>query len=252
MFSFVKSKTFLLHLVLATGVVFLLLMLIYYWLGAYTNHGETIRVPDIRGKKWMELEGALAEQQLRLKVADSSSFTLDKPGGLILEQDPAPGSTVKENRTIYISVSKIVPPQVRMPSIIDVSDRQAEAILLSYGLKTGVITYKPDLARNAVLEMSFKGNVLNPGDEVPKGSVIDLVLGDGLGNRDVKVPMLLSLTYEEAIFALRASSLTVGAVIYDGNIKDTLNAVVYKQMPEASAEILLKQGQEVDLYLRSN
>jgi beta-lactam-binding protein with PASTA domain len=248
--EFLRSKTFLLNVLLAFALVAAILFGTYYWLGAYTNHNETIVVPDIKGRKWQTLEKELALKNLRLQIADSSSFIVDQPGGLIIEQDPAPGSRVKENRTVYVTVSKIVPPQVKMPAIIDVSDRQAEAILLSYGLKTGMRTFKPDLAKNAVLQAECKGKVLQPGDEVPKGSVIDLVLGDGFGSTDLQVPPLVNLTYEEALFSLKASGLVAGSVNFDNNVSDTLNAVVYRTVPEAGDTTMLKQGQSIDLYLK--
>jgi eukaryotic-like serine/threonine-protein kinase len=248
--EFLKSKTFLLNIALAVTFIAVLLFCTYYWLGAYTNHGETIVVPDIKGKQWMNMERIIQSKSLKLQIADSSIFLVDRPGGLIIEQDPAPGSRVKENRTIYITVSKIVPPQVKMPLIIDVSDRQAEAILLSYGLKTGQRTYKPDLAKNAVIDVIFKGRSLKPGDEIPKGSVIDLVLGDGFGTTDLLIPPLINLTYEEALFSLKASGLKVGEVNFDDDVNDTLNAIVYRTFPEQGDTAMLQQGQMVNLYLK--
>ena len=222
----------------------------YYWLAAYTNHGETIVVPDLKGKQWQSVEQGLSLKNLRLSIADSSIYMVDKPGGQIIEQDPAPGSRVKENRTIYITVSKVVPPQVKIPNIIDVSDRQAEAILLSYGLKTGERRYQPDLAKNALLEISTNGRVLYPGDEVPKGTVIDFLLGDGFGMTEVNVPILLNLTVDEAIFVLKGSRLSTGAIIYDDDVQDTISAIVYRQWPNARDSAKLKQGEPVDIYLK--
>jgi eukaryotic-like serine/threonine-protein kinase len=248
--EFIRSKTFLLNLLLAIGLVILILLGTYYWMSAYTNHGEAIVVPDVKGKQWKVLEKELAARNLKFKISDSSIFIVDKPGGLVIEQDPAPGSKVKENRTIYVSVSRIVPPQVKIPAIIDVSDRQAEAILMSYGLKTGMRTYKPDLAKNAVLELMFKDRTLKPGDEVPKGSVIDLVLGDGVGSTDLPVPPLLNSTYDEAVFILKASGLAVGTVEFDDDVSDTSNAVIYRTYPEQGDTVMLKQGQSINLYFK--
>lgn len=250
MFKFISSKTFLIHLSLFIVLVFGLITMTYYWLGAYTNHDETIVVPDLKGKQWKSLEQGLALKQLKMKIADSSIYIVDQPGGQVIEQDPPPGSRVKENRVIYLTVSKNIPPQVKMPNVIDVSDRQAEAILMSYGLKTGQRKYQPDLAKNAVLEISTNGRVLKPGDEVSKGTVIDLLLGDGFGNTQVKVPMLINLTVDEAIFVLTGSKLATGSITYDEDVSDPSSAVVYKQWPVSGDSISLKQGEPVDIYLK--
>lgn len=250
MIKFLKSKTFIVQIVLFVVLVFGIFSLTYYWLGAYTNHGETIVVPDLKGKQWQHVEQGLKLKHLRLSIADSSVYMVDKPGGQIIEQDPAPGSRVKENRAIYVTVSKVVPPQVKIPNIIDVSDRQAEAILLSYGLKTGERRYQPDLAKNALLEISTNGRVLHPGDEVPKGTVIDFLLGDGFGITEVNVPDLNTLTADEAIFVLKGCKLVTGSVNYDKDVNDTINAIVYRQWPNAKDSAKLKQGEPVDIYLK--
>jgi hypothetical protein len=47
------------------------------------------------------------------------------------------------------------------------------------GLEEGTITYVPNLGKDMVLEMRYKGRNLKVGDRVLKSSKIDLVLGDG-------------------------------------------------------------------------
>lgn len=139
---------------------------------------------------------------------------------------------------------------VKVPALKDVSLRQAEAILNASGLRMGEQIFKPDLAKNAVLSMMMNGRELKAGNEVPKGSAIDLIVGDGLGNTLVTVPNLIGLTYDEALFVLKGSSLNVGSVFFDGVSRDTLNAVIYDQRPEADEEATINQGEAIDLYLK--
>jgi len=61
---------------------------------------------------------------------------------------------------------------------------------------------------------------------------------------------LLNLTYEEALFSLKASGLISGAVTFDEDVSDTLNAIVYRTVPEQGDTVILKQGQTIDLYLK--
>jgi succinyl-CoA synthetase beta subunit len=49
--------------------------------------------------------------------------------------------------------------------------------LKALGLEEGTITYVPNLGKDMVLEMRFKGRNLKVGDRVLKSSKIDLVLG---------------------------------------------------------------------------
>ncbi len=246
--SYLKSKVFFTHLLIAIGLVFILLFLTYNWLSGYTNHGETVTVPDLKGKTMKDIEKFLVGKTFQVKIADSSSFILDKAPGTIIEQDPMANSKVKEGRTIYITITRTVPPGVKLPNLVDVSQRQAEAILGSFGLKVGQLIYKPDLAKNAVLAMLFKGNPIKAGEEIPKGSAIDLILGDGIGNTEVPVPTLVGLTTEEALFVLQGSQLNPGAMVYDEDVLDSASAVIYKQTPEPGDSIFVKQGESIDLY----
>jgi eukaryotic-like serine/threonine-protein kinase len=247
--NFFTSKVFLLNLLGAVVFLFLLFGFTYKWLDSYTNHGSTVTVPDLRGLKVSTVENFLKNRALRIKIADSSVFDLEKPPGTVIEQDPAPSEKVKENRTIYLTVTKTVPPKIKMPNLIDVSYRQAEAILISYGLKPGETTYKPDLCKNCVLNFTMNGKTLKPGEEITKGSVIDLVLGDGFGNTKVIVPQLYGLSLDEALFVLKGSSLNTGSVIFDSSVRDSSKALVYKQNPAYGASSLISEGEGVDIYL---
>jgi len=250
--NIIRSRTFILHLSMSLLVVFIILACTYTWLNSYTNHGETITVPDLHGMKYSELEKFLSDKNMRVEISDSSSFVIDKAPGIVLEQDPAPNQKVKEGRTVYVAITRSVPPQIKFPNLIDVSQRQAEAILNSYGLKVGQLIYKPDLAKNAVLSILYEGRELKQGDEIKKGSVVDLVLGDGIGNTNVAVPDFTGLTMDEVMFVLQGSSLNQGAIVFDESVRDSAMAKVYRQMPKVGDSSFIKQGESVNFFFTQN
>jgi hypothetical protein len=242
-----SKKKIIVHLIASVAGLALVIITLVSWLGSYTNHGETVTVPNIKGMNYADLEKFLEEKSLNVKISDSSNFLLDKGPGVVIEQDPRPNEQVKEGRTIYVSITRTVPPQVKLPNLIDVSQRQAEAILFSYGLRMGNMIYKPDLAKGAVLEMSCKGKVLSAGQLISKGSRIDLVLGDGVGITDVAVPNLLNLSLEEAVFVLKGSALNLGVVDYPPGKLDSINLFVVEQTPMPGDSVFIKQGESVNL-----
>jgi len=236
------------------GVVFTVLafILISIWiLNGYTNHGQTITVPDLSGKKLKEVERTLASRKLVYAVIDSTYS--DKVMPLtVIDQNPKPGSKVKEERTIYLSINALNPPKVKMPDLRDASLKQAQLELESNGLKVGKLTYKPDLALNAVLEQKVKGKNIEPGTMIPKGSRIDLVVGDGYGQTEIDVPPLVGMTLEEARAVLELSGLNLGSVVTDNTVTaGTQNgATVYKQVPDPQDPIsTIKQGEPVDVFV---
>ena len=249
LFKFLKSKVFFVNVIIAFLLCIVSVYLVYAWMGKITHHGESIAVPNLRGMDVAELDTFLADKSLMYKVVDSL-FDGSKPGGTVLEQDPAPESNVKQGRTIYLTVNSASPPKVKMPNLIDVSYRQAEAILQTFGLKVGQLIYEPDLAKNAVLEQHYKGSSIKPGVEIFKGSTIDLVLGDGLGTTEVSVPMLIGLTKSEAMFVLKGSGLLLGEVNYDPDSQDPDEAVIYKQDPSSGLSANVNQGDAINIYLR--
>jgi len=151
---------------------------------------------------------------------------------------------------VYIVLNSNKAPLVNMPNLIDVSLRQAQVMLQSVGLKTGRLIYRPDIAQNVVLEQLYGNQSLAAGTKVPKGSTIDLVLGDGLGSGDVSLPDLTGMTLEEAGNLLSSSSLTIGSVVYQGPIRDSASAKVFRQTPTFADGVMVGTGQSIDLFLK--
>lgn len=180
--SFIKflfSKTFLIQIALAILALVVIAFLVMQWLGFSTNQDQRIEVPDLSKLALNVVEERLDELDLRYEILDSANFNPEYPRYAVIDQVPAPGSYVKENRKIYLTLNPSGYRKVTVPDLIRRTRRQAEPTLRSLGFEIGDITYKPDIAPDAVLELRHKGRLINPGDELMKTSVIDLVLGDG-------------------------------------------------------------------------
>lgn len=233
-----------LAIVLAVTVA-LVLGFFYIYLPATTNHGETITIPDLNGMTYDQLEQFLTSRNLRYEVTDSS-FSGDFPPLAVLRQEPRAGSKVKENRKIYVWLNAENPPKVKMPRLIDGSVKNAQMVLESYQLLLGDIQYVPDLAQNAVLEQWYNGKKIEEGTYVPKGSKIDLVVGDGLGNQILPVPNVLGMEKDEAEILIVGSGLKVGTVIYQ-TTNETLPGTIIKQTPPGGGNIRI--GETVDIWV---
>lgn len=178
-FKFLFSKTFFLQLVLAVFVLILLAFLILQWLEYSTNQDQRIEVPNLSSLTLDVVEDRLDEMDLRYEVMDSANFNPDYPRYAVIDQVPKPGKEVKENRKIYLTLNPSGYRKVEIPDLIRKTRRQVEPTLRSLGFVIGDVTYKPDIAADAVLELRHKGRLIEPGDELTKTSVIDLVVGDG-------------------------------------------------------------------------
>jgi hypothetical protein len=160
-----------------------------------------------------------------------SVYVLDQAPGTVIEQDPDAGINVKEGRMIYLKIVKNQAPNVALPDIIDAPYISAEATLSNYGLKIGDTTYAADIARNHVLQVKFAGQAIQAGTKIPKGSKVDLVLGDGSGASEVEIPDLVNQDLDAAKFVLKNSGLVMGLITYQGTITDSTNLVIVSQTP---------------------
>jgi eukaryotic-like serine/threonine-protein kinase len=251
-FQFLLSKSFWIQLFIAASATAIVLFGIFKWLNNYTRHGQSVSVPDVKGMQIEEAMENLENQGFRYVI--DSIYVDDEEPGTVYEQEPAANEMVKEERTIYLTTISREAPSVKLPDLIDVSLREAQAILESYGIRVGQLIYRPDLAQNAVLGIQHKGKLLEPNAKLVKGDVVDLILGDGFGNLKIAVPNLIGLTYDEAVFVIQGSKLLLGAIIFENNSKDTLNSIVYKQSPEFLNDTIsnkISQGEAIDIYLKA-
>jgi eukaryotic-like serine/threonine-protein kinase len=247
--SFVFSKTFLKHLSLSGMTVLLAVIAILFYLKWYTHHDDTISLPDYSGVHIDSLEAVMKRDQLRYVIIDSI-YNEKKEGGLVVDQDPKAGTAVKENRRIYLTTVAKRKKQVAVPHLIDLSLRRAIAKLKSVGLEVGELTYVPDMAKNAVLKQQVDGEDVTSADLFPSGTKVDLVLGNGLSDVQVELPLLEGLSYEEAALVLQMSSLNIGLAVFSPEVEDSSQAVVYRQRPEAREGRMINLGRNVDIFLR--
>lgn len=232
-------------LLITIGVVLLLMVLYFYiYLPSMTNHGETITVPSVEGMNINELESFLVSRNLRYEINDSS-FSEKYPPLTILKQYPAAGAKVKEGRVIYISVNRTTPPTVPVPNLIDGSLINADAVLRGTELKRGRVELIHGPFLHLVKKMRYRGEEIEPGARVPKGSVIDLVVEDG-GTKDVPVPDALGLTLEDAKVLIFGVNLNLTVKV----VGDTIGAesvVILMQKPHP--DVIATVGDVVQLWI---
>jgi beta-lactam-binding protein with PASTA domain len=225
--AYLKTKQFRINFLLALGSLFLIVLIISFSLGFYTRHGTGVPVPKLKGLSIERAMDLLKDQGFQYKI---DSVYVDGPPGAVVEQDPDPGTFVKENRTIYLTIITRLAPPVALPDLESDTYREAVATIANYGLKIGDTTFKPDIA-NHVLEVRFGGQVIKPGTKLPKGSKIDLVIGNGQGPSEVDVPDLTNDDLNTAKFVINGAKLTLGTITYEGAITDSTSVVVVAQSP---------------------
>ena len=181
-FKFLMTKEFLKQLLYAGLTLVVLTFLLLWWLRITTNHNQQIEVPNLAKLSIDKVEDVLDELDLRYEVLDSANFNPDYPRFTIIEQIPKPGKFVKEDRKIYLTINPSGYRKIKVPEVLGITTRQAKPTLLAMGFQIGKVSTRPHISDH-VLEMRYKGEKLKPGTEIPKTSVIDLIVGDGTKSR---------------------------------------------------------------------
>ena len=253
MFKFITHRPLWVNIVIGIILAISLFAVFLLSLKWMTHHGRSATVPNVAGKNYEEARKILKKAGFDVEIQDSIYVDTLKPLSVI-KQTPDADEVVKSNRTVYLVISRAVPPIVEMPNLVGYSFRNAEMVLNNMDMKIGDTTFKPDFAKNAVLEQLYNGTTIAPGTKIRKGSVISLVLGDGVGKREFTVPVITRMQFCEVKRILEESGIVIGAIVADADVTDTCSAWIYKQNPERFNDEKqlnhIRTGQTIDVWLQ--
>lgn len=256
MFKFITHKPLWVNILTAVGIGIVLIILFFVGLDWMTDHANYEKVPSVTGQNVDAAKIILTSKGFKVEVVDS---VYDNTIGAlsVVKQSPDIDALVKHGRIIFLTINRASAPQVEMPNLVGFSIRSAQIYLNSLGLKMGDTSYRPDIARNAVLEQLYNHESIKPGTKIPSGSAISFVLGSGVGSGEILVPDLVGLTFAQAKSQLGLLNINIGSVVLTTTLTDSANAFVVKQSPEPYSQTAdgqhninkIRQGQVVDIYL---
>lgn len=168
-----------LNLVAMFAVMCGLVWLAMLWLDVWTGHGKEEIVPDVKGLSYNEAVGRLLDAGLSVELSDSVYDNHVAPGAVV-DQNPKVNTRVKPGRVVYLTINAFSPKTVTLPSLTDISVRQARSILEGLGIKKVEEVKIVSEYENLVLGVKYKGQRLSPGARVPVTATIILEVGEGL------------------------------------------------------------------------
>lgn len=252
---FVSSGIFVKNCAGMLGFFLVFFWIMTYWLKCYTDHGESLSVPDFVGMTLEEAERKVKSRGFTLVASDST----DKPGAIpftIIEQNPKSGARVKEDRTIYLTITKAVMSSVALPDIAGGNDdfEQYQKKLQLQDIKAEILgrKYDPILEPNTILDVIYEGdtitNNLRYGVKVPKGSVVYFVVSER-ENSNIQIPDLVCQKVEAAKFLMVSHNLMLGNIVKDNTVIDVEDAYVWKQEPAYAPNVTMRIGEQITIYV---
>lgn len=245
--SFFKRYPWVLHLLIMLGVSLVVLIVAFQIIRIYARQGQEYELPDMVGHNVSEL---LADNPIELDVVVMDSiFRPGQEGGLILTQDPKGGTKVKKGRKLYITMTAYTPEDAVLPELVGLTVRQAVSELSAAGLQAGKLKFVEDPYKNNVIEQTCKGKTIYAGQQIERGSMIDLLVGLGDGSGRSVVPFVLGRTSDRARRDILSASLNVGHEHF-GGVKNRSTAVVVRQDPDYTGVSKYTYGTSVELWYR--
>lgn len=256
-FSFLMSKAFLKQLLYVTLFLMLALFLVLMWLRVYTNHGQKIALPDYLGKKISEATKDAESKTFELIITDSI-HRVGMQGGVIIDQNPNAGSKVKENRKIYVNVTKYDADKIKVKDlpILYGNDFDQKSIELKYQeINTEIKSSKHDLGEpNHILEVWYNDkliidrNSIKNNVEIDKGGTLQFVISKQEGGSDV-IPNLVCETFNAAEFKALSAKFKIGYVKEHGIIKDRNTAFILSQSPTHDGHSKLAHNSSISVVI---
>jgi beta-lactam-binding protein with PASTA domain len=168
------------NLLAAVLVLVVLLIAVLAWLGIYTQHGEAVEVPDVKGLQVEKAEPFFASKELQYQIIDSV-FSKGAIPGSIVETIPSVGSKVKKGRTIYLKINSFTAQLLTVPDVKDLSLRHALAMLKSIGFERVETKSVQGIYRDLVIGLESKGVPVAPGEKIPVSTPLSLLVSSGTG-----------------------------------------------------------------------
>lgn len=181
----------------------LLLLLVGVWFGFKNFFGVgTAQVPNLIGRSVFEAGVLVEDAKLKLDPNVTEEFDDEVAPEKIISQEPRPGSSVKEGRSIKISVSK-GPEMLKVPDLKTGNKNLEDA---KYAIKNARFTEEPKVTQDNS-SLLPAGTVISqnpqPGFSWPKNGIIDLQVSGGKATTNQIMPNVVGKSVAEAQHTLQ-------------------------------------------------
>lgn len=149
------------------------------FLNTYTNQDQKIEVPNLRGLSIDEVKVVLEDLKLRHEILEIGSYRPEIAKGAVLEQEPISGQVVKEKRKIYVTINPKGYAMSIIPEFYGKTKKEIEQVIVNSGFLIGSYEEVEDIG-TVIRGLKHNEEELSAGDKIPKMSVIDIVIGNGM------------------------------------------------------------------------
>jgi len=183
---------------------------------------KTMTVPNVVNLPAEEAEKVLKKAGLNFKWAKEGRYSFEIAANNVMIQIPEAGRTVKEHRTIFLTVSK-GRQEVVIPDLRGTSQRQAEISLQRLELVLGakIEGAHAEIPRGVVIRTEPEA-----GKKVRIGSKVDIIISSGNSEGKVLLPNLKEMSLTQAKETLQSLGFKIGEITTVPHDKKLPNTVL--------------------------
>lgn len=243
--DFFKQHPLIKHLLYMLVISIVIIVLAFMLIKAIARQGKEYELPDYCGTPLAQLKH---DNPLHFTyVVIDSVYDAEKEGGIIIQQDPKPGTMVKTHRKVYVTVTTFAPSDVVLPELSNMTVRSAVSALEAAGLRCGKLKFVDSPYRNMILEATCKGKMVYAGEKMDQGAAVDLTVGIGDKPVGTRVPFVIGQAPAKARRGILSASLNVGAEHWEG-VTNRNSAVCYKLYPDYTGVTRYPLGTTVEIW----
>lgn len=200
-----------------------------------------VEVPTLVGMKLEDAEELLAEQDLKYTI-EEEIFDEEAESGIILEQNPKEGTTIKAENPISLVVSK-GQEELFIPNVTNIDVRDAETQINDAGFAMGEITYEfhDEVQENYVISQTPSAETAAVRD-----AAVDLLVSKGPEPEKIFLEDYTGKTEDAAVKDIISLGLTTGSMTYEESYT-VEEGVVISQKPAKGTE--MEDGAAVSLVI---
>lgn len=253
-------KKFLIHIALMILVVILVFAGVLLWLKVYTNHGQKLELPKYEGMTLDQASEDAEDRSFQIVVNDSI-HKVGMPGGIILSQNPEAGALVKEDRKIYVDVTKHVADMIPLDDLRQMYGREYNSKkqeLASMLINSEIRSRRFDPGEpNHILEVWYNDQLIEGRNgrskdiQIEKGATLSFVVS-GIDGGQVDLPDYTCQILSQIRTKLEMSRLRLGEVEKRGVVTDLNDAYVVAQDPPFEEGKKLTMGATVNLVVQQD
>lgn len=196
-----------------------------------------VEVPNVIGKRYIEVNNSLIRKELRPQITFENVYDIEN--GIILSQQPDPGSIISTGSRIHLTVSRSN-LFVEVPNVVGLELpfalnklRNQHVNERSVSLPIGVISYIPSekTAENIVIDQSPK-----PGEKTTLERKVNLLISAGKVADKMEMPEVTGQSIDLCFNLIASKGVMINQTVVNINQKE-LSGLVASQNPIKGSKI---------------